>query len=168
MGRWRLFVFIPLPPFLCQIPCGDWLSDSGGPRLGTAGVLACGTRRGFPRAASRLRFRWKHLQLLHRRLMSALRGLLQQLPALHRIFLHAVAFEIPDAHVVLRLGRTLGRAPHLKLEHLPLRFVPRLARQRQQRSPRRSPPRCGCLPVSSSCKISPTVRRPSNRASIRC
>ena len=32
MGTWRLFVFIPLPPFLCQIRFGDWGSDSGWPR----------------------------------------------------------------------------------------------------------------------------------------
>ena len=31
MGTWRHFVFIPLPPFLCQIRFGTWGSDSGGP-----------------------------------------------------------------------------------------------------------------------------------------
>ena len=45
MGTRKLSVFIPLPPYLCQIRFGDWGTDSGWPRRAGRAAVAVGVRR---------------------------------------------------------------------------------------------------------------------------
>ncbi len=72
-------------------------------RLPNTELRPIGKRRRHRPLSLGLGLHRKHLQLLHRVAVPALRGLLQQLAALDGVAFDAVAFEIAHAHVILRL-----------------------------------------------------------------